>query len=173
MARICENFPARSGAKASGTISTTGFSAAVFLPAISGAPARLTPKPATTRSPDRSSRIPANLASPSSKSLGHFKESDAPGAANSTASISARPATRVSAGADGSPGRNWTMVEPRKLPSIDSQTRPWRPLPASWRFATSQSPSTESGSDRSAPFVDPTLSTMRIRVRISIPRPAP
>ena len=57
-----------------------------------GATARLTPKPTTTRSPLRSSRMPASFLPSSSTSLGHLSISGWPGTATSTASISARPA---------------------------------------------------------------------------------
>jgi hypothetical protein len=48
-------------------------------PGRSGAAARLTPKPATTRSPCRSRRIPASLALTITRSFGHFRRSGRPG----------------------------------------------------------------------------------------------
>ena len=135
-----------------------------------GAAARLTPKPATTRSPERSSRMPASLAPPSSRSLGHLSISAGPGAATSTASISARPAAsdkrrrgRI-AGAQldqRSSRRNCRRAIPRRGPG--------GPRPASWRSATSQSPSTARGSASRALLVEPIRSTMRMRLRTSDP----
>jgi hypothetical protein len=129
----------------------------------------LTPKPATTRSPDLSSRMPASFASPNIKSLGHLSDSAALGTAASTASISASPAASASAGAGGSEGRSWTMVEPKKLPSMVSHARPCRPRPLSCSRATSQSPSMAWVSPSSALLVDPIRSTMRIRLRTGFP----
>ena len=70
-------------------------------PSDRGAVARLTPNPTTTRSPLRSSRMPASFALPSSRSFGHLSISGWPGTATSTASISASPAASDSVGAGG------------------------------------------------------------------------
>ena len=93
-----------------------------------------------------------------------------PGAARSTDSIRASPAARESDCGAGSPGRSSTNVLPKKLPGSLTHSRPCRPRPVSWAIATSQSPSLAWRSSSRSALVDPVRSTMRIRVRRSIPR---
>ena len=131
--------PASSGAKASGCMWPS--SDATRRSGTSGAAARLTPKPRMTRSPPRSSRMPASFLPASIKSLGHLSINGSSETATSSASIRASPAASESVCAGGSFGRSRTSVLPWKLPAADTHSRPCRPLPASCCNATSQSPS--------------------------------
>ena len=156
---------ASSGAKAAGLTSATDESAAVARSGSSGALARLTPKPATTRSPARSSRTPPSLPGPSSRSLGHLRISPVAGAAASTARISATPQVSASVGAGGSVRRSCTTVLPWKLPVQLSQARPCRPRPSSCWRAISQLPSPAEGSVERSLLVEPVRSTKRSLLR--------
>lgn len=131
-------------------------------PSNHGLAARLTPKPATTRSPLRSRRMPASFAPLSIKSLGHFNIDDRAGATSSTASMSARPAASASVVAGRSPGLSTTRVDPKKFPSTLCHVRPCRPRPAVWVRATTQSPSCASVSASKSALVDPVAATIRI-----------
>ena len=87
--------PASKGANACG--SRTPFESRGVCVRQLGAEARLTPKPTTTRSPLRSSRMPRKLGRAAASGRSAISASAAgPGSATSTASISARPAASES-----------------------------------------------------------------------------
>ena len=155
---------ARRGANASGVTMETGARLAAGR-SMSGAQARLTPKPATVRSPDRSIRIPASLDVPSSRSFGHLSISPASGAAAATASNRAIPQLSDSRGADFCSGPATISVLPWKFPARDCHCRPCLPRPPDCVRAISQSPSPAARSLRRASLVDATLSTNRNRLR--------
>ncbi len=154
---------ARSGAKACGVVRPPR--CPEQRSGMSGAEARFTPTPMTTRRPCRSSRMPASFAPSRSRSFGHLRSNGSPGTAVATASMSASPAASDSDCGGGSLLASSTSVLPKKLPSRVSHSRPWRPLPAVCSSATSQSPSTAERSARRSAFVEPVRSTIWILFR--------
>ena len=161
--------PASSGAKACGV--TRPESDAHSRSGRSGADARFTPKPMTTRSPLRSRRIPASFRPSSSTSFGHLSISACPGTARSIASMSARPATSESVCGCGSPV---AQLDDGAAVEIAAGATPIAgpavPCPASCSSATSQSPSTAVVSAIRSALVEPVRSTIRMRLRRAIPR---
>ena len=164
------NSPASMGANACGADRVPASATQSCARRSAGAAARLTPNPATTRSPDRSSRMPASLASPIIRSLGHLSCSGAPGAAASTASISASPATSASAGAGGSAVAQLRPASIRgNCPRIDSHARPCRPRPRPGEARPANRLRPTWHRPASALLVEPSRSTMRMRLRRGYP----
>ena len=164
-----ENLPAINGAKALGSSLANGASEAVFRPEMDGAPAKLTPKPATTRSPDLSSRIPASLASPSIRSLGHLSDSSALGAAlrPPRSAPAQRPAPALARADRTGEAERWSNRRNclRSFPMTDrgglARLLCQRDQPIAFDRLRSAS---------SALFVDPIRSTIRMRFRTGFPR---
>ena len=139
-------------------------------PGSSGAAARLTPKPTTTRSPLRSSRMPASFLPQQQQVVGPFEHQRLrrePRRRSLRSAPGRRPATALRR-ADRRRAARPACCR-RNCPARTPTSRPWRPLPASCSSATSQSPSTALSSAIRSALVEPVRSTIRMRRQKSDP----